>query len=1136
MKTRLVFAAMTVLALTAAVGHAARIEIAASQDTYVQQSTPSQNYGSATGLLVLYTGLGGDQTNALIQFDLGAVPADATIDAAYLRVYQPAAGCSGQPVAVWKITEDWLEGGVTWSTLPDAVDVGIGAIEHAGPCEWFYVNVTSLVAQWHNGAASNHGFMLIPSGFLSTNRTFNSSENPADQPKLLVVYNAESTAMEAEEDAHVSQAAPTTNFGSSPDLAVGGQSGAAFRSYVRFDVSGVPSGATVNFARLRLYQYHFNPVLGGYRVGAHRVTGTWDDASVNWNSAPPDIATPESSKGSVLWVGWLEWDVTNVVQGWVNGSFSNEGLVVRHLTETMTGSDIGTFRSDDYTNPAYRPQLEVFYTEGPPNGFANGPIFTGLDRSDSQWGDLDNDGDMDLVLSGRTASDTLTTTYENDSGSFSVLANSLPGVVSEGSGNLALGDYDNDGDLDLAISGQAKGSLGRITRIYENDGDGGFTWDTAQVLTGVHYSSLAWGDVDNDGDLDLLVQGLDALNNTIATLYVNDGGTLTADLGTSLTGLRAGSVDWGDFDRDGDLDLIRTGVDAASISTTIYSVNDPPGTLTENGAHGLPGVYLSDIAAGDFNRDGNLDLALTGVNNTPTTTNMARIYFNDGAGVFTPHGGNILSIYRSSCAWGDFDNDGRLDVAFCGYNGSSWFTYIYRCLESYGFSFYASVSGVCEGALNWVDYDDDADLDLFISGIGNTRVSKLCRNDGGVANTPPAPPSMLVAFESFPTPPSPGTLHITWSGASDAETTLPGLYYCVRVGTDRDFQNATDDVFSGVYGTPLMGNAGQRTSMELSIPNPSGPYYIQVKTIDSGLMASEWTNVFCTWNEAEVDFVIDHSVNDAFVDLSTPDSTYGTIMPTMLAVGQWGVPSNDIARAYLEFSLGGVLPQGASEVLRAELWLNCMDQVPEASYWVGVREASPDNWNETTITWNNAPNYFKPGWTDVVRIRGAGWYMWDVTRDVRACVDDDLTLVLRGFDPPEGTAVYRAEFWSDEAPSGSDRPYLKLYYATITGIGEGGSSGPERLTLSQNYPNPFNPATRIEYAVPAGPSAAVELRIYDVAGRLVRTLVDAPQPPGIYTVTWDGKSDGGSSVATGVYFYRLQWNGKSESKKMVLLR
>ena len=85
-------------------------------------------------------------------------------------------------------------------------------------------------------------------------------------------------------------------------------------------------------------------------------------------------------------------------------------------------------------------------------------------------------------------------------------------------------------------------------------------------------------------------------------------------------------------------------------------------------------------------------------------------------------------------------------------------------------------------------------------------------------------------------------------------------------------------------------------------------------------------------------------------------------------------------------------------------------------------------------------------------------------------------------------------------------------------------------------PNPFNPTTSISYSFRE--SGRVQLRVYDVAGRLVRTLVDDFQPARGqgYTVVWDGRSDAGQSVATGVYFYRLETPGFSETRKMVLLK
>ncbi len=95
--------------------------------------------------------------------------------------------------------------------------------------------------------------------------------------------------------------------------------------------------------------------------------------------------------------------------------------------------------------------------------------------------------------------------------------------------------------------------------------------------------------------------------------------------------------------------------------------------------------------------------------------------------------------------------------------------------------------------------------------------------------------------------------------------------------------------------------------------------------------------------------------------------------------------------------------------------------------------------------------------------------------------------------------------------------------------------------LGQNYPNPFNPVTLIPYAVggaaSGGPAQGVTLRIYDIAGRLVSTLVDEQKAPGIYEAQWHGTSSAGTAVASGVYFYRLTIGGKSvETRKLVLLK
>jgi hypothetical protein len=91
-----------------------------------------------------------------------------------------------------------------------------------------------------------------------------------------------------------------------------------------------------------------------------------------------------------------------------------------------------------------------------------------------------------------------------------------------------------------------------------------------------------------------------------------------------------------------------------------------------------------------------------------------------------------------------------------------------------------------------------------------------------------------------------------------------------------------------------------------------------------------------------------------------------------------------------------------------------------------------------------------------------------------------------------------------------------------------------RLDLWQNSPNPFNPSTTIRFTTPT--SGVVNVAIYDVNGRLVRTLVDGPLPAGQHGVVWDGTDASGRHVASGVYLYRLTSGEGTVTKRMVLLR
>ncbi|MCA9754003.1 MAG: T9SS type A sorting domain-containing protein, partial [Gemmatimonadetes bacterium] len=90
------------------------------------------------------------------------------------------------------------------------------------------------------------------------------------------------------------------------------------------------------------------------------------------------------------------------------------------------------------------------------------------------------------------------------------------------------------------------------------------------------------------------------------------------------------------------------------------------------------------------------------------------------------------------------------------------------------------------------------------------------------------------------------------------------------------------------------------------------------------------------------------------------------------------------------------------------------------------------------------------------------------------------------------------------------------------------------FALGQNAPNPFSGSTAIRFALPE--KAPVSLRVYDVSGRLVRTLVNAPLDAGRHAVTWDGRDDRGRTAASGVYFYRLSSDARELTRKALRLR
>ncbi len=134
----------------------------------------------------------------------------------------------------------------------------------------------------------------------------------------------------------------------------------------------------------------------------------------------------------------------------------------------------------------------------------------------------------------------------------------------------------------------------------------------------------------------------------------------------------------------------------------------------------------------------------------------------------------------------------------------------------------------------------------------------------------------------------------------------------------------------------------------------------------------------------------------------------------------------------------------------------------------------------------------------------------------------------------------RGGTWQQGTEGSYNMDYIKVTGIALEDLGigdqiKGGPSLPRAASLMQNYPNPFNPSTSISFQL--ADRSDVTVKIFDVRGRLVRTLVDGVKEAGEYTVQWNGKESTGQQVSSGIYFYTMETNdGFSSTRKMVVLK
>ncbi|RQW05535.1 T9SS C-terminal target domain-containing protein [candidate division KSB1 bacterium] len=309
--------------------------------------------------------------------------------------------------------------------------------------------------------------------------------------------------------------------------------------------------------------------------------------------------------------------------------------------------------------------------------------------------------------------------------------------VTTGRFGCAWGDYDGDGDLDLFISANPHA-------LYRNDGDTliNVIEQAAIVDTiGGYPTGAVWCDIDNDYDLDLISM------NSGVKIFQNDGGVfsnITSESGLSEldSGVQLWQCTVGDYDKDGDLDIAYSGYDqGVTTHPDVYArlLNNDGGVFT-NVAEDILGWQIEVEAWNpffvDYDSDNDLDLWLPAIRSPLETSLLLR----NEASIFVlvSDGLEIESNAAIASSWGDYDNDGDMDLFIITWTGGNTGEgdMLYRndgdiftdVAPDLGL---AGPGGFSRG-LCWGDYDNDGDLDLLIGANGGTQV--LYRNDGSGAD------------------------------------------------------------------------------------------------------------------------------------------------------------------------------------------------------------------------------------------------------------------------------------------------------------------------------------------------------------------------------------------------------------------
>ena len=565
--------------------------------------------------------------------------------------------------------------------------------------------------------------------------------------------------------------------------------------------------------------------------------------------------------------------------------------------------------------------------------------------------------------------------------------------------------------------------------------------DGSHVNDGGDSRAVNWIDYDGDSWLDLFVSnGPNGGQNNF--LYKNNGdGTFTKITGIAITsdGRSSDGSTWGDFDNDGDPDLFVA--NWYNQNNLLYK-NNGDGTfeLLTSSIVASDGGYSEAGTWGDYNNDGFLDLYVC--NSDGNKRNF--LYKNDGNGSFTKitTGSLVTDAFSSRNAdWIDYDNDGFADLLVA--NEADQNENFYKNNKDETFTS-LQIPGLLTSNGNstsssWEDIDNDGDFDVFIANYGNQKNFLFVNNGDG-------------SFTQIINDPVTNDIGSSFGSAFG------------DVDNDGDLDLFVTNAFTS-----------GRTKNFFYLNNGDGSF-----TNDTAFDSDLGWAYGCAFGDYDKDGYLDLFVAKCF----------GAVENNALYKNIGG--NNNWLLVDLEGILSNKSAIGAIVKVKANVFGN-------------------SNWQ-------------------MRRVAGQTGYCGQ-TLQVHFGLGDAAIIDSLIIEWPSGIKQISTQINVNEI--------LNVLEDTTTASVELGTILPNKFMLDQNYPNPFNPSTIIGFQITVGGN--VTLKVFDLLGNEVATLIDEYRPAGIYKAEFSargGSASGGNAynLPSGIYFYRLNASESIQTKKMIYLK